>query len=264
MIALAALFSFPTAIWSVLLAISLVYWRFVMSGLVHLGEGADGAGDGLADGASSAVKGAFEGAGAHGADAPDGPDVDGDVDGGHGDADVDGPDGHGPLHGFLAIFRMRDVPVTVSFSLVVFFAWTTCLVATAVASKLGYDPNLLVRALAGLIGAPLLSLPLAKLATRPIAPLLMTKKAKSSKDLIGKTCTIRTGKADASFGEAVVKDTGADLVLRVRVDGGSSLSRGQEGLIVGFDEEREEYIVASMEEAMGIDEREEPARKKRQ
>jgi len=259
MSALAALLAFPTVVWSVLLAISLVYWLFVMSGLVHLGEGADGAADGVADGASSAVKGAFEGAGHEAAgDAPDA-----DVDAGDADVDmdVDGPEAHGPLHGFLGLFRMRDVPVTVSFSLVVFFAWVACLVFTAVAAKVGLEAPLAVRALVGLVAAPLFALPLAKLATRPIAPLLTVKKAKSSKDLIGKTCTIRTGKADATFGEAVVKDTGADLVLRVRVDTGS-LSRGEEGLIVGFDEEREEYIVASMDEAMGMEDPR-PTRKKR-
>lgn len=254
MSALAPLLAFPTVVWTVLLAIALVYWLFVMSGLVHLGEGADGAADGVADGASSAVKGALEGA-AH-ADGPDGPDLDGDA-----DLDLDG-DAHGPLHGILAFFRMRDVPVTVSFSLVVFFAWALCLSAQTIVAKVGLDPHWAVRALVGLLGAPLVALPLAKLATLPIAPLLTVKKAKSSKDLIGKTCTIRTGTADASFGEAVVKDTGVDLVLRVRVDGGS-LSRGQEGLIVGFDEEREEYLVASMEEAMGMEDRRDTGKKRR-
>lgn len=252
--ALAPLLAFPVAVWTVLVAISLVYWLFVMSGLVHLGEGVDGGADGAAEGASGAIKGALEGAaGGHGPDL----DVDGDLDldagdgpDGSGADGPDGPDGGGPMHGFLAAFRMRDVPITVTFSLVAFFAWVACLVATLVANRMGYSPHLVVRSLFAFIVAPILALPLAKLSTRPLAPLLATKRAKSAKDLIGKTCTIRTGHADEKFGEAVVKDTGADLVLRVRVEG-SALKRGEEGLIVGWDEEREEYLVESMDEAMG-------------
>ena len=253
MSALAPLLAFPVAVWTVLVAISLVYWLFVMSGLVHLGEGVDGGADGAAEGASGAIKGALDGAaGGHG------PEVDGDLDvdaGGEGAGGADGPGAsHGPFHGLLAAFRMRDVPITVSFSVLSFFAWISCLLAAWISGRAGYDPGVLVRCAFAFVVAPTLALPLAKLATKPLAPLLLTKRAKSAKDLIGKTCTIRTGQADEKFGEAVVKDTGADLVLRVRVEG-SALKRGEEGLIVGFDEEREEYLVASMDEAMGRPER---------
>lgn len=247
MSALAPLFAFPVAVWTVLVAISLVYWLFVMSGLVHLGEGVDGGAEGASEGTAGAIKGALEGAaGGHGPDV----DLDGNVDLDGPDADVDGGGEGGSTHGFLAAFRMRDVPVTVSFSLVSFFSWALCLVANFVAHRAAYEPGLLVKCLVCFVAAPLFALPLASLATRPLAPLLTTKKAKSSKDLIGKTCTIRTGEANATFGEALVKDTGADLVLRVRVEG-EALKRGEEGLIVGWDEEREEYIVESMDEAMG-------------
>ncbi len=101
---------------------------------------------------------------------------------------------------------------------------------------------MVVKALVAFVVAPLLAFPLTKLATRPLAPLLTPRRAKSSRDLIGQSCVIRTGSADERFGEAVVKDTGPDLVLRVRVEG-TAMKRGEEGVIVGFDEEREEYIV---------------------
>jgi hypothetical protein len=244
MTALAPLLAFPVAVWTVLVAISLVYWLFVMSGLVHLGEGVDGGAEGASEGTAGAIKGALEGAaGGHG------PDIDGDVDLDGPEADVDAGEG-GPAHGFLAAFRMRDVPITVSFSLVAFFSWALCLVANFAAHRAAYEPGMLVKCLLCFVAAPLFALPIASLVTRPLAPLLTTRKAKSSKDLIGKTCTIRTGEANATFGEALVKDTGADLVLRVRVEG-DALKRGEEGLIVGWDEQRGEYIVESMDEAMG-------------
>lgn len=263
MSALAPLFAFPVVVWTVFVAISLVYWLFVMSGLVHLGEGVDGGAEGLGeglgegigggvgDGATGAIKGALEGAAGGGgpdvelhADADGDLDLDGDVDAGHAEAHGAGP------HALLAAFRMRDVPVTVQFTLISFFAWVASFVALWALGRTGHDPSLLVRCLVTFLAAPAVALPLAKLAARPLAPLLVTKHAKSARDLIGKTCTIRTGEATETFGEAVVKDTGADLVLRVRVEG-SALRRGEEGLIVGWDEEREEYIVESMDEAMG-------------
>ncbi len=242
MSALAPLLAFPVVAWTVLVAISLVYWLFVMSGLVHLGEGMDGGAEGLGAGGTDVDlhADAHVDAGADGADGADA------ADGADG---ADGP-GHHAAHGLLTVFRMRDVPITVQFTLIAFFAWVVSFVATWAMHRAGHDPTLLVRCLIAFVGAPLVAMPLAKVAARPLAPLLTTRHAKSSRDLIGKTCTIRTGEANETFGEAVVKDTGADLVLRVRVEGGA-LRRGEEGLIVGWDEEREEYLVQSMDEALG-------------
>lgn len=225
--ALAPLIHFPTAVWTVLVAISVVYWLFVMSGLVHLGEG----------GPDVDVD-----VGGHEVDAP-GHDVgDGhDVADGH---DVGGDDVGAGIAGF---FRFRHVPLTVAVSLVSFFAWVLTLAATFTMARAGYDAGLLVKSLIAFVAAPLLAFPLARLATRPLAPLLTPRRAKSSRDLIGQSCVIRTGQADDRFGEAVVKDTGADLILRVRVEG-SSMKRGEEGVIVGFDEAREEYVVAPLDE----------------
>jgi hypothetical protein len=253
--ALSPFFAFPVAVWTVLVAISLVYWLFVMSGLVHLGEGVDGGADGAAEGASGAIKGALEGAaGGHHVDVGGG-DVDMDVDaggdaGGHEGAGAEGHGEAGSAHGFMGLFRMRNVPITVSFTLVAFFSWVLSFVALWGAGRLDYAPNLVVKCLVTFLAAPIFALPLAKLVTAPLAPLLTPRQAKRSRDLIGKTCTIRTGEANAGFGEALVKDTGADLVLRVRVDVGA-MKRGDEGLIVAFDEEREEYVVEPMDDALG-------------
>ena len=238
MSAFALFLHFPVAVWTVLVAISLVYWLFVMSGLVHLGEGADGGAEGLGHGADAGH--------ADLGDAGDAGDVGGhDVDGGHeAFASEDAPAG---IAGF---FRLKDVPVTVSFSLVSFFSWILTLVALWATHQAHYDPGMVVKALLAFVVAPLLAFPLTKLATRPLAPLLTPRRAKSSRDLLGQTCTIRTGQADERFGEALVKDTGAEIVLRVRVEG-VAMKRGEEGVIVGFDEEREEYIVAPMDEASG-------------
>lgn len=237
MTAFALFLHFPVAVWTVLVAISLVYWLFVMSGLVHLGEGADGGAEGLGHGGDLHAGHAEIG------DAGDAADGGVQADGGHElGASEDAPAG---IAGF---FRLKDVPITVSFSLISFFSWILTLVALWASHQAHYDPGLLVKALLAFVVAPLVAFPLTKAATRPLAPLLTPRRAKSSRDLLGQTCTIRTGEADERFGEALVKDTGAEIVLRVRVEG-VAMKRGEEGVIVGFDEEREEYIVAPIEEA---------------
>lgn len=61
--------TFPSVVYTVLLGVVLVYWAFVLVGVVHLGEGSDGAMEGAAgaakgalEGAAGAAKGALEGA----------------------------------------------------------------------------------------------------------------------------------------------------------------------------------------------------------
>jgi len=234
--ALAPLIHFPVAVWTVLVAISMVYWLFVMSGLVHMGEGAPDVGDvGGADVDADVDVGGHGGAEGHGADGHDG------AADGH---DVGGDDAPAGIAGF---FRFKHVPITVSVSLVSFFAWVITLAAFFGMARAGFHPGLAVECVVAFVGAPMFAFPIARLATRPLAPLLTPRRAKSSHDLIGQSCVIRTGSADERFGEAVVKDTGPDLVLRVRVEG-TTMKRGEEGVIVGFDEAREEYLVAPIED----------------
>jgi hypothetical protein len=252
---IATLVSLPVAIWTVALGVALLYWVFVIAGLVHLGDGADGAVEGAAKGAAEALGHGLdgagegvdigEGAGAEGADGADG------ADGGDADAGehAGGPQ-QGVLSGLLGALKLRKVPATVSMSLLVFFAWATSLLLATAANAFVPAHLLTIVHWACTLGiAPLLALPLAGLVTRPLAPLFAHKAAKSHHDMIGRTCVVRTGEVTGTFGEATVTEPGVELVLRVRVDG-TSLKRGQEGLIVGWDETREEYIVEALDEML--------------
>lgn len=239
MSALAPLLQFPAAVWTVLVGIATIYWLFVMSGLLHMGDGAHDVGElgGDVDALDAPELGHDVG----------GHDVGGhDVDAPHADADAPGgADDAAP--GFADLFRLKGVPLTVAFSLVSFFAWILTLLSLFALARAGVALGGVAKGAIAFLGAPLLAIPLAKLATRPLAPLLTPRRARSARDLIGQSCTIRTGEATDRFGEALVKDTGADLVLRVRVEG-PAMKRGEEGVIIGFDEAREEYVVAPLEE----------------
>lgn len=258
---LALALSFPCVVYTVLLGVVLVYWLFVVVGAINLGDGsADGALDGFdPEGAIGASKGALEGA-AKGAlqghldgvadaaaDAGDfGDGADG-ADGGDGDGDTS--DGS-VLALLLNALHLRSVPATVILSLVITFSWLACTVAMQVA---GRD---LPRASFPLIGwlslvlSPLVALPLTSIAARPLAKVFKHQPATQRSDLIGKTCVVRTGTVTSTFGEAMLEDGGAGLVLRVRVDRELPVKRGDQMLIVEWDGEHESFLVEPVDELL--------------
>jgi hypothetical protein len=225
-----------------------------MVGAAHidaLGDGAaDGAADGAVDGAADgaldgAAKGVMEGAadavGGHGhghGDIGDGLDA-GDV--------ADGNAGHGALAGMMAALKLRSAPATVVLSVLIVFAWLLSIFGMQATAA--YLPP----AMAGLARfavfflAPLLALPFTSIVIRPLAPIFATPAAAKSVDLVGKVCTVRTGTVTDRFGEALLEDGGAGLVVRIRVDTGETLKRGAQVVITSYDDERQEFTVAPMD-----------------
>ena len=247
--------SFPSVVFTVLLGVVLIYWSFVMVGVIHIGEGSEGALEGHIDGAT---KGLMEGAVDHlgGGHA----DV-GDIGGGHGDADFgdggddggdvdDGGEGQGALAAVMSALHLRSAPATVIFNLIIIFAWLVSVVTMQVVTRTA--PTLVGPALsvAVLLGSFVLALPLTSIAARPLAKVFAPKHAPVKSDFIGRTCTVRTGSVSHKFGEATLQDGGAGLVLRIRVEDGKQLGRGEQALIVDYDAERETYLVEPMRDVM--------------
>ena len=242
--------SFPSVVFTVLLGVVLVYWAFVMVGVIHIGEGSEGALDGHIDGATKgmldgATKGMLDGAvdhagGAHG--------------GGHGGdidlGDVDDSDGGGALAAIMSALHLRSVPATVVFSLIVTFAWLVSVVCMQLVTRLAPALSGVVVSGAVMVGSFLLALPLTSLAARPLAKVFAPKHAPAKSDFVGRTCVIRTGSVTEKLGEATLHDGGAGLVLRVRVEGGKQLARGEQALIVDYDAERESYLVEPMRDVL--------------
>jgi magnesium-transporting ATPase (P-type) len=235
--------SFPSVIYTVLLGVVLVYWTFVIAGVVDLdsadpGGSIEGATKGALEGATKgalegATKGALEGLGGDG-------DIDLDV-----DADIDGHE-TGVLAALMSALHLGRVPVTTVLSLLVTFSWLSSVVSMQVVTRIlagfgGAFTSWLV-----LLAAPLLALPLTILAVRPLSRVFVEKRVTSRADLIGKTCVVRTGKVTEAFGEGTLEDGGAGLVVRVRVDGDKALQRGDHALIVEWDAKRDAFVVEPM------------------
>ncbi len=230
--------TFPSVVFTVLLGVVLVYWAFVMVGVIHIGEGSEGALDGHIDGAT---KGLLQGAADHGGGGG-GDDFDLDLD--------DGGEPQGVLAAVMSALHLRSVPATVVFSLIVTFAWLVSVVTMQSVTRLMPALRGAPLAFGVLLASVILALPLTSIVARPLAKVFAPKHAPVKSDFIGRTCVVRTGSVTAKFGEATLHDGGAGLVLRVRVDGEQLLGRGEQALIVDYDPERETYLVEPMRDVM--------------
>jgi hypothetical protein len=243
---LALALAFPTVVYTVLLGVSLVYWLFVVVGAAHVNLLGDGAADAAADAAiegvakgalEGATKGILEGAAEHAGGAGDiGDSADG----------ADGGDG-GP-GGIMAALKLRSAPATVVLSVILLFSWIfTMLGLQAVEAVVPEGVLTTIAKLALFVLAPILALFPTSIAVRPLARLFTPAAATTSEELVGKLCRIRTGTVTERFGEAMLDDGGAGLVVRVRVEGGEKLARGDQAVIVGYDADREEFTVAPLD-----------------
>lgn len=230
--------SFPTVVYTVLLGVSLVYWILVLVGAAKVELAGDGALDGAADldfgghHEIGDVGGAHDGVGHHDLG-----------DAGGGDTDLDVGESHA---GMLAALKLRSAPLTVVFGCVVLFAWIESMIAMQI-----WDNT--IAKVATLVLAPLVALFPTSIAIRPLARVFVPHEVTRHHQLVGKVCRIRTGHVDAGFGEATLEDGGAGLVVRVRIDTGEQLKRGDEALIVDYDEEKQQFTVAPMDD-LGVGE----------
>lgn len=245
---LALALTFPAVVYTVILGVALVYWVFVMVGAAHvnlLGDGAvdaavdaaaDAAIDGVAKGAlEGATKGILEGAADHLE--------------GVGQAGEAGDVGGGNA-GIVAALKLRSAPATVVLSALSLFSWIfTMLGMKAVLALLpGEGIALTLAKVTLLVVAPVLALLPTSMVVRPFARVFTPIKATTHDALVGKMCTIRTGTVTDRFGEATLEDGGAGVVVRVRVESGERLGRGDQAVIVGYDPARQEFTVAPLDD----------------
>jgi hypothetical protein len=277
-----AILAFPTLIWTALMGVVLVYWLFVIigaldtdllnpgahdgageaighgaaEGLGHgaaegLGHGAteglgDGAADALGHGADHAIA---EAAGAHGH-------ADVDAGGAHDGGDVDGHGSHdtdldGGAHGLAHVLMgggLKAAPVTVTVSLLVAWSWLLCFFGMyALVPAVGaVVPHWLI-GIGVLAGSFLGSVPLTSLCLRPMAGLFTADSARGRETLVGKICVISTGRVDAGFGQATYDDGGAGLIVQVRCDKKNELKRGDQALIIDYDQAHEAFSIEPLE-----------------
>ncbi|WP_437807120.1 glycine zipper family protein [Sorangium sp. So ce1078] len=240
---LAASLVFPAVIFTVVLALALIYWLFVLVGALDLDLLGGAHGDATPDlgGLEGAAKGALEGA-AKGA-------VEGAAKGAVEGA-IDGADGVGSV---LVALDLHRVPATVTLTLIAAFGWFTSALSTMLAEPLwlGWGLPRWTLGLAVLAGSLVVAVLLTSLAVRPLGPLFVTRHGQSKKDLVGRVCVISTGRVDERFGQAVIDEGGASHILDVRCDTPGALRRGDRALLVSWDPDGEVFSVEPLDSLLG-------------
>ncbi|MFC9633305.1 hypothetical protein ACFTY8_29545 [Streptomyces mirabilis] len=165
-----------------------------------------------------------------------------------GAAESHGFDGH--VH--FDAWGMGGVPVTVVLSLVTAIGWFLSLSATVLLDAVASSG--VVRGSAGLVilaGALLIAWRVTRLVVRPLRHLFPDEPGPSRLDFVGLTCTIRTGRVDAGFGQAeVAAKDGSTAVVQVRQTADEVLTSGSTGLLYAYDEAGEFFWVAPYDTAL--------------
>lgn len=210
--------SFPTVIFTVLLLFCVLFWLVAVLGLIDL-------------------------------DVLDLPEPDGDI-----SVEGGGSESGDVLAGLMLRFGLVGVPVTVIVSFVALFGWLISYYL--VYFFFGYVPEGVFRYLAG-IPAFLIALYLAVMITavviKPIRVFFSKVESQQTiKHILGQTAVVRTSRVDPSFGEAVLEDGGAGLILKVRSRGEDKFKKGDRVVLLEYIKETNIYYVVSESEFRGM------------
>jgi Protein of unknown function (DUF1449) len=201
-----AAFSYPTALYTVLLGVVMVYWLMAMLGMVD-----------------------FESSGI---------DIDIDV---HADGDAGDI---GTLAGYVVAFGLNGVPFSIVVSLLVLIGWTIC--CSLSMWLLPWVPTSILQWVAGTVLLVLslgASLPLAAQVVRPMRRLFVSHTAIVNASLVGQTCKVLTQRVDDKVGRAEVAQRGASINIRVWADAPNQLKKGSVARIVEYDEAAARYLI---------------------
>lgn len=196
--------AFPTAIFTTLLGVVLLYWLLALLGLVD-----------------------FESGGTE-------------LESGH---DLTGHD-LGTLAATIVAFGLHGVPLSIVVSLLVLIGWTlSCLGGMWIIPLLpGSAPAYASGTLLALASVSL-AVPLASRLVRPMRGLFVTHAAIQNASLVGQSCKVLTQTVDEKSGRAEVAQRGTDINIRVWASTPNPLVRGAMARIVAYEEKTARYRI---------------------
>lgn len=211
--------SFPTAIFTFLLALVALYWVVAVLGLVEID---------VLD---------F-----------DIPDADGSLAGAE-NSELSTPD---VLAGLMLKIGLHGVPVTIIISFIALFGWLCCYYL--VHFLLGMLPDGFFRLLAAVpifMVSLFVAVVITSVVIKPLRPLFRKAQQHTEKLVLGQVATVRTSKVNSSFGEATLEDGGAGLILKVRATGEEVFKRGDKVVLLEYLQDDNTYRVISEQEFSG-------------
>lgn len=204
----AAITSYPTAIYTALLGVVMIYWVLAIIGVVD-----------------------FEHSGFE-------LDLDHDM-----DLHADGAD-VSTLAGYVVAFGLNGVPFSIVVSLIILISWFF----TGLFSEylLPWVPTIILQVIVGtiaMVAAFCASIPLTARIVRPLRRIFVSHTARSNHSLVGQRCKVLTQSVNEKFGRAEIADGGAGLNIRVWAKTPNNLKRGSLALIIEYDEGLGHYLI---------------------
>lgn len=206
--------SFPTVVFTFLLLLCLLYWLVAMLGFVDID---------VLD---------FDAA-----------DLDPDFDFSHSNNHLSSPDA---LAGLVLRFGLVGVPVTVILSLISLFGWL--LSYYAVHFLFPFIPGSWLKLLVAiplLLATTYVAVMITAQVIKPLRPLFKDTLTEGKKYLLGQVAIVRTSRVDSHFGEAVLEDGGAGLILKVRTSGEQQFKQGDKVVLLEYMAQQGSYRVVS-------------------
>ena len=150
------------------------------------------------------------------------------------------------LAGLLLRFGMQGVPVTISLTLAALVGWLFSYYAVHMLSPI--VPDGLIRVIVGvaiLFTATYVAMLLTAILIKPLRPLFAQTQQGQGRQLMGQKAIVRTSVVDRHFGEAIIEDGGAGLLLKVRSTGSDTFKHGDVVVLLEYLEKDNAYRVIS-------------------
>ncbi len=208
--------TFPTVVYSVLLAVCVIYWLLAMTGLFDT-DALDGLlmGDGH-------IFHADAGHGSHG-------------DSGESTATA----------GMLARLGLSGVPIMIVLTVLMFLGWFATYFVHLLVLRHLPDGLRILAGIVTLLGALVPGVLLTSLLLRPVAKLMARLQPQVAASILGRAGTVISPMVDAQSGRAEFEDGGAGLILQVRAPPGIAFARGERVVLLSHDAQANTHAVIS-------------------
>jgi len=157
------------------------------------------------------------------------------------------------LAGLMLRFGLYGVPLIIIISLITLFGWFFCYYIVHYLFR--FIPDGFMHFLAGipvLAFAFYLAILITSQLIKPLRPLFKKAEQHMVKKILGQIATVRTSRVDNNFGEAILEDGGAGLILKVRTIGDEIFKKNDSVVLLEYLEEKNVYRVISEKDFSGM------------
>lgn len=159
------------------------------------------------------------------------------------------PDAEGlsGIAGFMLNWGLTGVPITVVISLLIVTSWLICYIVVSLIFPL--VPFGIIKYVLGaglLIVCFAVSIPVTAWSIRPFKSLFIAHTAVTKKNLIGRECLVKTGKVTEDFGQAILEDGEAGMILDIRAPSNKGIKKDDNIILIEYIEEQDCYNVAKI------------------